>query len=385
MSNLAQDVSELKRNPGRLPSQTVPNPRGNVSMMEVVDVDTLLKESAYWVNKMLNTEARVSEEEPSSDYTRPTEDFGPLASGEEPAETLSPYTLKASEPGPVLTAESSLTNVPACSMQVIAPEGRMTHKEELEGRLEASLKQNSPMMECPLATSHDAPPEKSKDPGAFTVTCGIGETQIHHCLIDLGAAINAMPYLLYCSLKLGPLKPPKLLVELGDKLCIQPIGLPEDLTLRVGDLIVPADFYVLQMGDARDDEPPALILGRPFLFTTKTKIDMGTGLLSLTFGGKILDFYIYGDDDRPCARKPPDIVHTSNLGALVPDLPEETMHTNGPVAMSKTYSPTREYVKANPLDRWRADPSTSLHGNFGQIEEVAEVKFDLTRPWDPNL
>ncbi|CAM8982211.1 unnamed protein product [Rhodiola kirilowii] len=139
------------------------------------------------------------------------------------------------------------------------------------------------------------------------------------------------------------------------------------------------------MGGARDDEPPALILGRPFLFTTKTKIDMGTGLLSLAFGGKISDFYIYGDDDRPCARKTPDIVHTSDLGALVPDLPEETVHTNGPVAMSKVSSPTREYVKANPPDRWRADPSTSLHGNFGQIDGVAEEKFDLTRPWDPNL
>ncbi|CAM8977902.1 unnamed protein product [Rhodiola kirilowii] len=91
-----------------------------------------------------------------------------------------------------------------------------------------------------------------KDPGAFTVTCGIGETLIHHCLIDLGAAVNAMPYSLYCFLKLGPLKPPKLIIELGDKSCVRPIGLLEDLTLRVGDLVVPADFY---------EDPPTLILG----------------------------------------------------------------------------------------------------------------------------
>ncbi|CAM8920400.1 unnamed protein product [Rhodiola kirilowii] len=43
MSNLAQTVSELKSDRGRLPSQTIPNPRGNVSMMEVVDVDAALK------------------------------------------------------------------------------------------------------------------------------------------------------------------------------------------------------------------------------------------------------------------------------------------------------------------------------------------------------
>ncbi|CAM8948410.1 unnamed protein product [Rhodiola kirilowii] len=390
MSNLAKNVSKLRRDPGRLPSQTIPNPRGNVSMIEEVDVDAALKESIYWVNKMLtmeNTEARDSEEEPSSDYTVPLEDVGPPVPKEEPAVTPwpnmlgtpEPETLRAPRPGPVLTAESSLTNVPSCSMQVIAPEGQVTHKEELEGRIEARPKQNDPLMEHPLTTSHESP-GKSKDPGAFTVTCGIGETQIHHCLIDLGAAINAMSYSLYCSLKLGPLKPPRLLIELGDKSCIHLVGLLEDLTLHVGDLVVPANFYVLQMGDARNDDPLALILERPFLFTTKTKIDMGIGLLSLAFGGKTSDFYIYRDADRPCVRKPPDIVHTSDLGALVPDLSEETVHTNGPVAMSTMSPPTREYVKANPPDRWRADPSTSLHGNFGQIEEVAEEKFDLTRP-----
>ncbi|CAM8987220.1 unnamed protein product [Rhodiola kirilowii] len=358
MSNLAQTVSELKRDSGRLPSQTVQNPRGNVSMVEVVDVDAALKESAYWVNKMLNTKERDSEDEPNSDYTRPTEDFGLLASEEEPAETLSPDTLKASEPGPVLVAEKSETHGSSCVTQVVAPEDCMTDKDELEGRLEMKPKQNGPIMEHPLTTSHEAPPGKSKDPGAFTVTCGIGEAQIHHCLIDL---------------------------ELGDKSCTRPDGLLENLTLRVGDLFVPADFYVLQMGDARDDKPPALILGRPFLHTTKTKIDMGKGLLSLAFGGKTSDFYVYEDADRPCTRKSPDIVHTSDFGALVPDLPEQTVHTIGPAAMAKMSPPSREYVKAKPPDQWRANPSTSFHEDFGHIEGVARAKYDLTRPWDPNL
>ncbi|CAM8953966.1 unnamed protein product [Rhodiola kirilowii] len=369
MSQIATTVSELKNDPGRLPSQSVPNPRGNVSMMEVVDVDAALKESAYWVNKMLaldNTEAKNSEEEPSLESTRAN-------------------TLGMPGPGPVLTAESSLTNVPSCSMHVTASEGRVIDKDEPGGRLEDRPEQNDPMMEHPLATSHKAPPEKSKDPGAFTFTCGIGEAQIHHCLIDLGAAINAMPYSLYCSLKLGPLKPPKLIIELGDKSCIRHVGLLENLTLRVGDLVVPVDFYVLQMGDARDDDPPALILGRPFLFATKTKIDMDIGLLSLAFGGKTSDFYIYEDVNRPCAKKPPDIVNTSYLGALVPDLPDETSCAANEVAMSKVSSRTREDLKANPPDRWRGDTSTPLHDDFGQTEGIAEAKFYRTRPWDPNL
>ncbi|CAM8990511.1 unnamed protein product [Rhodiola kirilowii] len=297
MSQIATKVSELKNDPGRLPSQTIQNPRGNVSMMEAVDVDAALKESAYWVNKMFETKARGSEEEPSSDCTEPIEDLGPLATKEEPTETLGPNVFESTRPDPVLTAENFETNGPSYSMQVISLEGHVTHKDEQEGRLESRPKQNDLIMEHPLVTSHESP-RKSKDPGAFTVTCGIGKAQIHNCLMDLGAAVNVMPYSFYFSFKLGPLKPPKLLIELRDKLCTRPDGLLENLTLRVGDLVVPADFYVLQVGDARNDDPLALILGRPFLFTTKTKIDMGTGLLSFAFGGKTSNFDIYGDDDR---------------------------------------------------------------------------------------
>ncbi|CAM8968750.1 unnamed protein product [Rhodiola kirilowii] len=335
MSEIATAVSKLKNEPGWLPSATIPNLRGNISTLAMVeDADEPLT--------------------PRPDATR-------------------------------ADAKSKTKPSPSCSMQVIAPEGHMIDKNEPEGRLKARHEQNDPTTERTLATSHEALPEKSKDPGAFTVTCGIGETQIHHCLIDLGAAINVMPYSLYCSLGLGPLKPPRLLIELGDKSCIHPVGLLEDLTLHEGDLVVPADFYVLQMGDARNDDPPALILGRPFLFTTKTKIDMGIRLLSLAFGGKTSDFYVYGDADRPCTRKPPDIVNTLDFGALVPDRPEDTMHVNGPAAMAKMSSPPRRNVKANPPDRWRAEPSTPIHESFGQNEGAAEAKFDLTRPWDPNL
>ncbi|CAM9002700.1 unnamed protein product [Rhodiola kirilowii] len=347
MSNLAQDVSELKRDQGRLSSQSVPNPRGNIIMMEVVDVDAALKESTYWVNKTLMTEVGSSKNESKSVPIAFEGDVSSTLMSKENAPLMSkPDAPLMCEANAIRTVACSETHVfPSFSMQVIAPEGHMIDKDELGGRLEARHEQHDQTMKHPLDTSHEAPLEKSKDPGAFTVTCGIGETQIHHCLIDLGAAVNAMPYSLYCPLKLGPLKLPKLLIELGDKSCIRHVGLLEDLTLRVGNLVVPADFYVLQMGDARNNDPPALILGRPFLFTTKTKIDMGMGLLSLAFGGKISDFYIYGDDDRPCTKKPPDIVITSYLGALVHDLPDEMMHETRPAAMVKVSSRIRENVK----------------------------------------
>ncbi|CAM8902487.1 unnamed protein product [Rhodiola kirilowii] len=370
MSQVATIVSELNKDPGKRPAQTEPNPRANICTMATIDTSS--------------AENDADEIVPSTPQGNTSSTLKTKASA--------PMTLTESAPHTSIadaTKQNSRSTTDAFlsfSMQVSASDEHATDTTNFGAdRLKAMLEQNDPTKEHPPDTSHEAPTEKSKDPGAFTVTCDIGETLIPHCLIDLGASVNAMPYDLYCSLKLGPLKPPGLLITLGDKSCINLVGPLKELTVRVGDIIVPADFYVLQMPNARHDEAPALILGRPFLFATKTKIDMDTGQLSLAFGGKTADFYIYGDDDRPCARKPPDIVHTSDLGALVLDLPEETVHTNGPIAMSKMSSPTREYVKANLPDRWRADPSTSLHGNFGHIEEAAEKKFDLTRPWDPNL
>ncbi|CAM8954147.1 unnamed protein product [Rhodiola kirilowii] len=234
MSQIATTVSRLEDNAGRLPSQTIQNPRGNVSQVEVVDMDAAFEESAYGKNKML-----------------------------EPVDTekLSPNTLRIARPDSALMAHRFEINSSSCVMQVVAPKGHMTEKAEPETRLVVRPTQNDQMMRHAPTASHETPPGKSKDPGAFTVTCGIGETQIHHCLIDLGAAINVMPYSLYCSLGLGPLKPPRLSIELGDRSCVRPTGLLEDLTLRVGDLAIPADFYVLQMGKTRNGEPPGLILG----------------------------------------------------------------------------------------------------------------------------
>ncbi|CAM8878051.1 unnamed protein product [Rhodiola kirilowii] len=358
LGQMSTTLSRLDDSTGRLPSQTVQNPKGNVSQVEVVAVDAAFEET-----------------------TEPTK--------EEPA----------------LTAKDADIHGFSYAMQVVAPESQMTkiaepelrmvvkptqndqitmHSPENGGRSVTNTQNDQITMHSPTA-SQETPSGKSKDPGAFTVTCGIGKTQIPHYLIDLGAAINVMPYSLYCSLDLGPLKPPRLSIELGDRSCVRPTGLLEDLTLRVGDLAVPADFYVLQMEESRKGEPPGLILGRPFLHTTQTQIDMGIGSLSLSFGGKEADFYVYEDANRPYTRKPPDIVHTSEYDTLVPDPPEQAIQTTKTAAMAKTSSPSRGYVKKKPPDHWRAGPSEHQFEHVGRIEGVAEKKYDLTRPWDPNL
>ena len=56
--------------------------------------------------------------------------------------------------------------------------------------------------------------------------------------------------------------------------------------------IFPADFYVLDMEDSTHSPPSPLLLGRPFMKTTHTKIDVARGALTMEFGGDVINFKV---------------------------------------------------------------------------------------------
>jgi hypothetical protein len=58
---------------------------------------------------------------------------------------------------------------------------------------------------------------KYKDPGCPTISCFIGEHTIERALLDLGASVNLLPYLVFQSLNLGELKPTSVTLLLADR------------------------------------------------------------------------------------------------------------------------------------------------------------------------
>jgi hypothetical protein len=68
-------------------------------------------------------------------------------------------------------------------------------------------------------------------------------------------------------------------LELGDNSIRYPLGIAEDVPVKVGHHFIPIDFVVLEMGER---EKPPLILGRPFLKTVGATIDVGKGRSSST-------------------------------------------------------------------------------------------------------
>ena len=63
--------------------------------------------------------------------------------------------------------------------------------------------------------------------------------------------------------------------------------------MQVNELIFPADFYVVDMDDDKSPNPSHILLGRSFLKTARTMIDVHNGTLTMEFDGERIQFNIY--------------------------------------------------------------------------------------------
>ncbi|XP_074290842.1 uncharacterized protein LOC141617553 [Silene latifolia] len=145
-------------------------------------------------------------------------------------------------------------------------------------------------------------PKKCGDPRMFTIPCSIGKKSFTHAMLDLGASINVMPYNLYEILGLPPLLKTDVVIQPAYRSNIYPKGMVEDVLVEVDHLTFPADFYVLDM--EVDSRATTILLGWPFMKTSKTKIDVSNGNLTMEFDEKRLTYNIYD------AMKHPDDAHS---------------------------------------------------------------------------
>ncbi|XP_073153283.1 uncharacterized protein [Henckelia pumila] len=121
--------------------------------------------------------------------------------------------------------------------------------------------------------------------------CEIGDVQLDTAMLDLGASINVMPYSVYASLKLGPSTETGIVIQIADKSTIFPRGVLEDVLVQVENLVFPANFYVLDMKNNDLNSP--ILLERPFLNTSKSVIDVNNGTLTMEFDREVVKFHIF--------------------------------------------------------------------------------------------
>ena len=80
---------------------------------------------------------------------------------------------------------------------------------------------------------------KFKDPSCPTISCVIGNSKIEKALLDLGASVNLLLYLVYEQLGLGELKPTSLILQLANRSMILPKGVVDDVLVQVDKFYFP--------------------------------------------------------------------------------------------------------------------------------------------------
>ncbi|XP_057741318.1 uncharacterized protein LOC130959871 [Arachis stenosperma] len=160
----------------------------------------------------------------------------------------------------------------------------LTKKNSLKGGQTIVMnKECSALIQTELLT-------KRKDLGSFHIPYAIGETRIDRGLCDLGENINLMPLSLMKKLQINELTPTYVIIQLADKTQRQAMGVIENVLVKVGNYFLPKDFIVLEMEKSHIHP---IIMGRPFLATTRALVDVERGELILRIHDEQLTFNVF--------------------------------------------------------------------------------------------
>ncbi|KAI5347397.1 hypothetical protein L3X38_015276 [Prunus dulcis] len=303
-------ASLSQREPGKFPSQVIPNPNGGHDTANAITL-----RSGKKVEKDDNEERNSTKTvaAPSHKFTVPSDNSK--------VSSLMNHSITSKVPFPrrfwnskkeqvskdiLETFRKVQVNIPLLDAIQQIPSYAKFLKELCTNKRTFKEHETVALSEEVSAVLLRKLPPKLKDPGSFTIPCLIGNQRFEHALLDLGASINLMPFSVFESLNLGELKKTSVSIQLADRSIKYPKGVLEDVLVKVNELIFPVDFLVLEMEEVPipgKDLP--LILGRPFMRTARTKIDVYEGTLTMAFDEETVEFKVfdalkYPNDDHAC-------------------------------------------------------------------------------------
>ncbi|KAK8923616.1 hypothetical protein KSP39_PZI019737 [Platanthera zijinensis] len=223
--------------------------------------------------------------------------------------------------------------------------------------------------ECSAILQKKLPP-KLKDPGSFTIPCSIGVKFTGKALCDLGASINLMPLSIYNTLGLGEIAPTSLTLQLADRTLAFPKGIVEDVLVKVEKFIFPADFVVLDMEEDRD---VPIILGRPFLATGRTLIDVQKGELTMRVNEEEVTFNVLKAIKYPNDKEECHFIDNIDIPTKVFKQNDQWEKTLLAILNNEEWNEEEEYGKLakvfNVSERWRT------YRNVEALERSSETKI----------
>ncbi|CAL8993277.1 unnamed protein product [Prunus brigantina] len=267
---VGQIASSLSnRASGTFPSQTEVNPRH----YEQVKAVHILR-SGKQVDNKVGDENEEQEDGKNVETIQPPQ-------GQPTASNKQPLNASGKSTGPKVSSNANQVPISTNAFRPIAPfPSRLSNSKKDQGLDEIMETFRKVQINIPLLNAIAQIPKYAQ---FLKDLCTNKRRFKEHEQVALSEEVSAV---------LQRKLPPKL--KDPDRTIRYPKGILEDVLVNVEGLILPADFLVLEMEEAPipDNELP-LILGRPFMATAKTKIDVEQGTLTMTVNGETVAFKVF--------------------------------------------------------------------------------------------
>ncbi|CAN6547338.1 unnamed protein product [Malus baccata var. baccata] len=267
------------RDPGQLPGSTIPNPRGGFESAKAITLRSGKEVGAGSSSKTGHNEDEILQME-EEESKQPTAKVVPPL----PQVSNAPKPSNLSNKGKNVL-NSSPTNVFPLNVPFPSRFLQSKNEEEEKDVLETFRKVH---VNIPLLDAIKQIPKYAKCLKKLCTTKKrTREKEVVHVSENVSAILQRA------------LKNDGVIIQLADRSNAYPKGVLEDVLVQVNHLVFPADFYVLEMDES--DHAPSLpiLLGRPFMKTAQTKIDVAKGEVTMAFGGDMICFKISESIETP--------------------------------------------------------------------------------------
>ena len=282
MDNLQYSITNINKflevqERGRLPSQTLPNPKGihevGLGMDEVKYIITLRNGKEVDQPLPKPVEDSTQGEEMQTEHILLEEDSMKYRIPPPFPQALRGKNKATQQAGILEVLRQVKVNIPLLDLIKKVPAYAKFLKDLCTIKKGLGIEKKAFLTEQVSAIIQSKYPVKYKDPGCPTMPVNIGGNCIDKSLLDLGASVNLMPYSVYMQLGLGELKPTTITLSLADRSVKIPKGIIEDVLVKIDKFYYLVDFMVLDTEPSSNESNHVpIILGRPFLATTNAII-----------------------------------------------------------------------------------------------------------------
>ncbi|GJV95706.1 reverse transcriptase domain-containing protein [Tanacetum coccineum] len=284
---------------GSLPSNTVANPESDLKAITtrsgVSYQGPTIPTTSSSPPKVVERETEVTKDMMPPTNNGSTEDVQPPVVQVQPQvpnsePVVAPVSAPMPNPKPSILYPSRLNlyfDISFADALILMPKFASTLKSLISNKGKLFELARTPLNEHCSVVLLKKLPEKLGDPGKFLIPCDFPGMDECLALADLGASINLMAISVWKKHSLPELTPTCMTLELADRSITQPIGIAEDVYVKVGKFKFLADFVVV---DFDADPRVPLILGRSFLKTGRALIDVYEGELTLRIGKEAVTF-----------------------------------------------------------------------------------------------